>query len=510
MGLNGLSWALTLNFVLMNIKTRCRDARLTAILVAFCLFPLAEALAQPENPAQACRITPEAIVTLRDPFFGTPAIWDAAFGTKDKLTQFSGAVTLPNKNLLVVGEDLDQRYKPLEHILVELNNRSRVVDEKRYPAKTNERSSGVLATKKGYIVSSNISGGKRDNEKRIRLAWYDDARNFKREMILQDSTYDYESLGLSKSVDGNGFLAIVHAVSREDVNDQHGMLFRVSDSGSVLWKRAYRPGIPNQIYGVSPADDRHYIAGGRIRVEDGRMGGWILKLNDDGTIVWQNTYPRGNYAVFRSGYVKPGDQAGDHYVVTGQVMPIGEMPGAVWVLEVDSLGIPVWQRYIRAKDYDLDPRSIHAYGDGRISVMANAKPVADQGSPHIRLLTLSPRGGLSVDEAYLTGRQAVAQQMIQGWSGERIVIADIETGGKVSDSGRKIELITEAIERQEREKKMAAQENLFGPPDPTPEQVAQIAQSIPEEILHKGWVFVATALDPYDDPCVINPVKPAE
>jgi hypothetical protein len=470
---------------MMNFKNYAFAIAAFALVSAMAAIPVT-GRAQTGPSSRSCIPDYEAIISLRPPFYGSPAIWDATFGDKDGLVQFAAAAPLENKNLLVAGEELDKNFKPVEHILVELNNRARVVSEKRYPAKTGEHSTDMIATKKGYIVSSNIQGGPRSAEKWVRLAWYDNARNYRRELVLKDGAFDYDSMGLTEAADGNGFLAVVHAISRKDPADEYGMIFRINENGQQAWKRAYRPGIPNQIYGVTAADERHYIAAGRIRSEDGRMGGWILMLNDDGTIVWQNTFPRGNYAAFRQGFTKPGDLAGDHYVLTGQAMPSGGGPGAAWVTEVDSTGNVIWQRYIRATGYDLDGRSIRAYGDGRISVMANVKAVdtTEGQQDHIRLLTLSPRGSLTDDQAYVEGNTARGTQMIQGWNGERIVTAFIERGGKIEKGGPE----------------------QFGPPE-------KGATTVPADAgitHHEGWVFVATALDPYTDPCAAVETNPAQ
>ncbi len=466
---------------MMNIKPYIHIVSVLAVLA----LPQA-GRAQSGPSSRACIPAYEAIVSLRPPFFGSPAVWDATFGDKDGLVQFAAAVALKNKNLLVAGEELDGNFKPVEHILIEMNNRARVVNEKRYPAKTGERSTDMLEAKNGYVISSTIHGGPRNTERWVRLAWYDTDRNYRRDLILKDGAFDYDSMGLTRAADGNGFLASVYATSRKDSADQYGMIFRINENGQQIWKRAYRPGIPNQIYGVTIADDHHYIAAGRIRHEDGRMSGWILKLNDDGTIVWQSTFPRGEAAVFRQGFTKPGDQAGDHYVLTGQIMPSGGGPGAVWVTELDSMGNVVWQRYIRGTGYNLDGRNVRAYSDGRISILANVKAVdTDEGQQdHIRLLTLSPRGNLTDDQAYVEGNTARGVQMINGWNGERIVTAFIERGGKMDKD--------------------------------SPEQYGPLekgAETVPANAgitHHEGWVFVATALDPYTDPCVVPGSSPVQ
>ena len=161
-----------------------RMGLLTLALAAAMAAPT-EARAQSAGPGSpACGIVPEAIVSLRPPFFGTPVVWDATFGGKSDLVQFSAAVAMKNGNLLAAGESLDKDFKPTSHLLIEMNRRGRAVDEKRYPAKPAERSSGILETSSGYIVSSNMAGGSRDSGKWGPLGWYDAARKFPRAMGL--------------------------------------------------------------------------------------------------------------------------------------------------------------------------------------------------------------------------------------------------------------------------------------------------------------------------------------
>lgn len=509
----------------MNIKMPFLFALLTAAAVGLPVLAPMKSHAQSAAESSAgtlpgmmsnspsCRAAGEAIINLRNPFFGNPAVWDAAFGDHRGPVQFSGAVALENKNLLVAGDALDEAYQPQEMVLVELNSRARAVDEKRYPAKTRERSTGIMPVAGGYAVSSTIRGGARADQIWTRLAWYDAERKFLREIILKDSSFDYESMSLSPAANGKGIVAVVKATNRKDPKEQHGVLFRLSDQGKTLWKRSYRPGAANYIYGVSVADGEAYLAGGQIKSEDGRQAGWLLKLSDDGTIIWQNTYPRGQFAVFRAGTTKSVPYEADHYVVAGQVIPYGSDPAAAWLLEVDTNGKTIWQRYLRGNALDFDGRDAMTHPDGRITLMANAKfhegaDEAAKAPEHIRLITLSPRGVIMNDEGYMEGHGATAQQLIKGWGGERIVIATIDMN-KQPGADKGVELITDALARKEKETAMAEADTL-GPPKPTPEQMAVIAQSKQVETRREGWVFVATGLDPYEDPCIIPAAEPAQ
>lgn len=441
-------------------------------------------------PVIVCRPDREAIITLNVPAFGAPTIWDAQFADKDGQIRFFGGMELENGDILAAGQMQDVDFKPLQNILVEIDKRARVIDDKNVKAQAGEQPVGMISLDGGhYIVASTILTGKKADEKGTRLVRYDHDRHFKSEIILKDSIFDYEAAGLTPLQDGKGYLVWVHAINRKDVNDEYGIIFRINNAGQIVWKRAYRPGVANQIYGVSAIDERHFLAGGRVRNEDGRMAGWLMELNDDGTIVWQNTYPRGQTAIVRAVTVKKGALDGDHYVAVGQVMPYGEVPGAAWLMELDSTANIVWQRYVRTTSYNLDARAVYVEPDGRMSVMANAtvKSKDEDGSNHIRLLSFSPRGDIMSDEAYMQGRRAEALQFIPGRSRERLVIATIDA---ITDN---------KTEKKETAAQEIAKKQIFGPAKPAKNNAA--ASDI---LRYQGWMFAATPLPPYKDPCVIE------
>jgi hypothetical protein len=481
-----LSIRMTLDSYPMNIKLP---------ILAFCLaVTAAPAFAAAPPPVIVCRPDREAIVTLNVPSFGTATIWDAQFADKnDQNIRFGGAVVLGNGNILASGQEQSVDFKPANDLLVELDTRARIVEDKRVKAKPGEQPGPVMPLKDGgYMIGSTILTGKANNEKSVRLARYDHGRMFKSDIILKDTNFDYEVTGLTPAGDGKSFFAIIHAANRQDLTDEYGLLFRITEGGKVLWKRAYRPGIANKIFTISVTSKQHFVATGRVRHEDGRMAGWLMELNDDGTIMRQNTYPRGHSSVLRAATIKHGAPDGDHLVAVGQVIPYGDKPGAVWAMELDNAGEIVWQRYMRATNYNLDARAVHVEDDGRAVVMANATVAKgeEDGSNHIRLLTLSPRGEVMDDEAYMQGKRAEAVQLIEGGSRERLVVATIDA---VIDGTNKKETAAQQI----------AREQMIGPIKPSSGPAA------PETMRTQGWVFAATPLPPYTDPCVVKSEKEA-
>ncbi len=452
--------------------------------------------------AQICEAQYEVIVTLRPPDLGMPTVWDATYGKYDTLVQLYSGLTKDEGTVFAAGRKLLKGdFKPLSTVLVELNRRGRVLTEKEYPMRDGEVPVKMIALGKGYLVASNMIGGKKNSRQLVRLAWYNTKGDFVREKILKDAEFDISSLGLVAAADGNGFVVLVHAVNFETPMDEHGALMRFSDAGQLLWRRAYRPGIPNFISGLKAIDNKSYLATGSIRMDDGRMAGWIMKLAFDGTVMWQRTYPRGASAGLYRGTLA-GKQGPEErgFLVLGNSTPLGrDKPSAVWLMAINPLGEPLWQRYFRRKDFSFSAVGLRGNEDGRITVVMNAESVISEedlerltaqekiereegiGSRnHVRILTLSPRGVLIEDESYIEGLHAEAKDFVEGWNGERIVVSTIQSDSRPPP-------IEELLIQTGKSSTKAEEEAMKEPPVPDPTL--------------EGWVFVATALDPYEDPC---------
>ena len=172
---------------------------------------------------------------------------------------------------------------------------------------------------------------------------------------------------------------------------------------------------------------------------------------------------------------------GHGYLVLGDSTPSDGGLDATWLMAIDALGEPQWQRYFRRPDFELSGFGLMRNEDGRVVVAMNAK--ADEGTGHrnhVRMLILSPRGVIVEDESYIEGVQAKGNDFVRGWNGERIVTATIE-----SDSE-------------------PVAEDMVGDDFIVSEAIGDKNSSGKKDRVSKGWVFVATALDPYNDPCSIK------
>ncbi len=434
------------------------------------------AVAQPQ-----CDTPFEVIVTLRPPSFTFPTVWDATYGGKEVMTQLAAGVGLNAGTVMTYGRRLAKKdYRPLEIVVAEINRRGRAMKENATPAKEGEVPVAMIRMKDRFLTVSNIQAGRNREQKHVRVSWYDNNGLYKRDMTISDPAYDYEALSLAPAVEGSGFVVTLHAIGRKDVTDEHGVLMRYNAEGKLVWRRAYRPGIPNMLTGVSPSGDDGYIATGRIRVDDGRMAGWILELAYDGTILWQRIYPRGLSSVLNAAAPSARRSADGipYYVVTGQAIPADKKPAAAWVMEISPVGEPQWQRYFRRDDYSFEGQGLYAYPDGRIAFVANATALEDAPeSHHVKLITLSSRGQMIQDESYSEGLDSRAQAVFLTVNKEMAAVGAVHIDPAAGEEGE-----------------------AFGPPVPAAPSAPPPAPELP---VQQGWIFVAPGLDVYNDPCIV-------
>lgn len=280
-----------------------------------------------------CEFHPETIVTARPHNFGEPGVWDAKHHPLGTVIQFGAGMPTANGTVMAFGRRLEPgTAKPLETVMVELNPRGRAAALTTRPAKTDEAPFAIMrgANDKGYIVASNIRNGKRAQ---LRLAWHDDAAAFQREKMFADDVFDYTGARLIPAPDGRGMMALLNAVNHRNDSDRHAVLLRLSYDGAVMWRRAYRPGAANWLHDITPLPEGGFFAVGSMVGDDGRDGGWAMKLAHDGAITWQRTYPRGAGAALKHAAVMPHDTPGRGMLVAlGDALGVDGAPVAAWVM----------------------------------------------------------------------------------------------------------------------------------------------------------------------------------
>lgn len=412
-------------------------------------------------PTEAeCGITPAEITTLREPQFGAAAdMWDILYA-EEGMDVFSDLVPIDATTIVAAGaytKDMeDTVYHPL---IVKFDERLKEVWSVREETKDQQTIHRILKTKDGFTVLGDITDPARGNG--IYIGAYDDGGKVRAKPApIFEKGGDLDAKAFVPAQDGSGYIIAAQFIATKDQETQNGFLYKVSKAGNVVWKRSFQTGRSNVFNNIQTALDGSYIVTGQMVVEGNRSSGWLLRVDENGAIKWQRSYPRGLAASLQAAaQTKEGD-----FILTGKARPVDYQGKglAAWVMKTDSAGNPLWQRYFRGP-YSYEAPDVVVYEDGRASVLFNAAGMDSEHRSHARLMTFSPQGQIKHIEDFTDGQNSAATRLVSGMNGERIIVGYAQTS--------------------------------FGEDQKTNE-----ASAAPDYTFD-AWILAAVPLETFDDPC---------
>ena len=119
-------------------------------------------------------------------------------------------------------------------------------------------------------------------------------------------------------------------------------LLKLNANGGVVWQKAYGGGKDDVAYSVQQTSDSGYIVAGETNSfsSGGDVDFWVLKLDANGSVVWQKTYGGSKDDVGYS--VQQTSDSG--YIVAGKTTTAGTIFDDIWVLKLDTSGNVEWQK----------------------------------------------------------------------------------------------------------------------------------------------------------------------
>ncbi|PZQ46952.1 MAG: hypothetical protein DI551_04160 [Micavibrio aeruginosavorus] len=434
--------------------------------------PPSEELSQPDTlkdqgtqttSGAECVTSLSEITKIREPEFSTGNVWDIVY-SEGGMDVFADAVPLENDEIVAGGaftkDPEDKIYHPL---LVKYDERLKPVWEVRTDTKELQTIHRIIKTKDGFTVlgDMNVSG----QGAGIYIGSYDNDGKVKgKPAPLFEAGGDLDAKAFVQASDGSGYVIAAQFIDSKDQEKQYGILYKISRAGKQVWKRTFKTGRSTVFNNVQATLDGNYAVTGQIVMEGNKSGGWLLKVDQNGAIQWQRTYPRGVAASLQAaGQTKEGE-----FILTGKTRPFdyqGKGLGA-WVMKTDSIGNPLWQRFFVGA-YTYEAPDLVVYEDGRASVLVNGGALDSQRRSHARLITFSPLGQIHHLEDFTEGQNAASHRLVSGLGGERILVGYTQTSFG---------------EKQETNEAGAAPDYTFD-----------------------GWLMAASPLDLYEDPCKTKP-----
>ncbi|MGB5293819.1 MAG: hypothetical protein WBP34_02605 [Thermoanaerobaculia bacterium] len=172
-------------------------------------------------------------------------------------------------------------------------------------------------------------------------------------------------------------------------------VLKLDRDGTVVWQKAYGGVDDERPYSIRQTSDGGYIVAGITASfasgGDGDWDAWVMKLDSDGSVLWQRTYggdkPEFAYSIRQT--------ADGGYILIGTTQTFAPPCGPfcsytyTWVLRLQPDGSPVWTRVFPGGI----AHTIEQTQDGGFIL-------AGYRSGDLQVIKLGPGGGIEVQWAY--------------------------------------------------------------------------------------------------------------
>ena len=176
-----------------------------------------------------------------------------------------------------------------------------------------------------------------------------------------DTSYD------AIQAENNSYVIIGSSDSNDvDISDNKGTydfwVLKISEDGNLIWEKSFGGSEIDEGRAITATEDGNFMIVGDTRSSDNNVSTnkgaadlWMLKINPEGTILWEKSFGGSSFDVARSisktqdgGFLIAGSsRSADGDVSTNQ----GQ--NDAWVLKTNSTGDLQWQRTIGGTEIDF-------------------------------------------------------------------------------------------------------------------------------------------------------------
>ena len=247
----------------------------------------------------------------------------------------------------------------------------------------------------GYIVAGytdSFGAGSSD----IYVLKLDESGNATWTKTFGGSTYDYVG-SIQQTTDGGYIVAGWTASS--GAGDFDAYILKLDESGNTTWTKTFGGSTYDYAYSIQQTTDGGYIvAGTTLSFGAGNADGYVLKLDENGNLLWDKTFGGSDYD-----YVYSIQQTTDGgYIVAGSTSSFGVGYVNVYVLKLDENGNLLWDKTFGRSGSNGEAHSIKQVADGGYIVAGtlNYHAYVLKLDENGNLLWEKTFGGSNYDHAY--------------------------------------------------------------------------------------------------------------
>ena len=228
-----------------------------------------------------------------------------------------------------------------------------------------------------------------------------------------------------QEISGGGFIVAGETYS-PGTGSADVWVLKLDDTGNPLsgWPKTFDGGGRDAAYSIQQTSDGYIVAGETYSALTGSTDAWILKLDANGTIVWQKTFGGANYDIAYS-----IQDTTDGYIVAGETSSSGAGSADAWVFKLDSSGNlqSGWPKTYGGTSRDA-ANSIQQTSDGGF-IVAGETSSSGAGYADFWILKLNANGDIVWQKTYGGSNDDIARSIQQTLDGGFIVAGETSSSG---------------------------------------------------------------------------------
>ena len=147
--------------------------------------------------------------------------------------------------------------------------------------------------------------------------------------------YTSDEIANSIGITNDGGFIIVGEITNENTGNSSCYLIKVSNTGEFEWEGSFGGSLNDQGFSIVPATNGGFVITGVTRSQNDNSGDiWLFKVNNTGEMLWERTYGGENFEAGRS-----LQQTSDNgYIIIGHTESFGNGNNDAYCLKTDSEG----------------------------------------------------------------------------------------------------------------------------------------------------------------------------
>ena len=212
----------------------------------------------------------------------------------------------------------------------------------------------------------------------------------------------FSRYGSSEDQEGHSILSLINGgyiICGQSIDENTGFnmlyLLKINLDGTQVWEQTFGGNGENYGFSIIESNDGSFLITGMTENSDDMSGdAWLLKVDLDGNKIWEQTYGGTGTDLSRSLVY-----TGDGYIMVGNTSSYGSGNNDIFVIKVNIEGTQEWSNTYGGSGTDIG-RKIIKTSDGSFAIAGYTDSFGENSGFNVWLLKIDALGNLLWDKTF--------------------------------------------------------------------------------------------------------------